>query len=122
MKHIAEAKFWKALEESHGIYAQAGEALGISRQAVKQRADKDPERYEHLEETGIDVARGVIKEHMELKSKDDRHIRQRAAEFLLRYKGSKQHFIESSKVDLTSKGDKIEFPVPQITRTSRKAK
>lgn len=127
MTKVSDKRFWSALEENGGLFSQTAKHLfekhgiEISRQSIRERANKDPQRLIDIEDGEFaDKARGVLHQHMDLTGKDEQMIRQRAAEYYLRYKGSKHGFVESSRMDITSGGEKIKFPIPVIRRSEKK--
>lgn len=83
---LPDGQFWQMLEEAGGIYARAARliervyGISMSRQNVRQRALKDPERLNDIRENKIDHAEEVITDL--LKSQNEA-IRLRAAELLL---------------------------------------
>jgi hypothetical protein len=60
---FTDAELMAALKETAGIKAHAAERLGVSRSAVTQRMTPEIEAFiEHLGETLVDAAEGVVAE------------------------------------------------------------
>lgn len=102
-KKLNDKQFWELLKENGGIFARAARAakhhfgVDITRQSVRERANKDPERLAEILEENVDVAEEGLLALM--RSKDEK-VRLRAIEFFLKSKGSDRGYFEKSKQTL----------------------
>ena len=102
-KKLNDKQFWALLKENGGIFARAARAakqhfgVDITRQSIRERANKDPERLAEILEENVDVAEEGLLALM--RSKDEK-VRLRAIEFFLKSKGSDRGYFEKSKQTL----------------------
>jgi hypothetical protein len=109
--HISDKEFWAILRENAGIYARTARAISkafsieYTRDAVKKRAERYPERLQSIIDENLDIAEEGL--HSLLRSKTE-NVRFRAVEFYLRTKGKSRGYVERS--ELTGKDGKNLLP------------
>jgi len=87
---LSDAEFWAILRENGGLYARTARAIqsryGINytRQAVKSKAESNPELLEDIKEEAVDLAEEVVVGIM-LKGRNAEKLK--AAELILKSKG-----------------------------------
>lgn len=100
---ISDAKFWQLLRANAGIYARTARDIvrtyggTYTRQAVKDRAEKDPEQLADIEDENIDIAEDALQSLM--RSRDAR-IQLKAIELFLKTKGRKRGYITGQELDM----------------------
>ena len=73
---VSEKEFWEILRENAGLYSRTARAIekqfnvSYSRQAVKERAEKDLERLSDIEDQNFDVAEEGL--HSLMRSKNEK--------------------------------------------------
>lgn len=109
--HISDKEFWPILRENAGIYARTARAIrkafniDYTRDAVKKRAERHPERLQSIIDENLDIAEEGL--HSLMRSKKE-NIRFRAIEFYLKTKGKSRGYVERS--ELTGKDGKTLLP------------
>ena len=102
-KKLTETQFWALLKENGGIFARTARAakanfgIDITRQSIRERANRNPEKLLEILEENVDVAEEGLLALM--RSKDEK-VRLRAIEFFLKSKGSNRGYFEKSKQTL----------------------
>ncbi len=103
--HLTDDQFFAILRENAGIFAQTARAIqqtfGIdySRQAVRERALKQPEVLEDIEEQGLDIAEEGMNS---LAKSNNEETKFKACSFILKTKGRKRGY--GDKLDLNLSG------------------
>ena len=112
-KKLTDEQFWPILERNDGLFHYTAkdieESLGISytRQAVQNRAAKDPERLQSIKEKSLDKAERNLDRFMD--SGEDR-VALDATKFYLKTIGKPRGYVEKTEVDNTHTfPDKIEL-------------
>jgi len=113
---VNKQEFWAILRANGGVFQATADAIEIAtgdritRQAVSQRAKKDPEQLEDIRERNIDVAETGI--HSLMKSNNE-SIKLKACDLLLKKKGIDRGW--GDKQELAINGDMnmiVEFVDP----------
>jgi hypothetical protein len=105
-KKISEKEFWAILRKNAGLFARTARAiektLGIpySRQAVRERAEKDPAQLAEIQEENIDIAEEGL--HDLMRSGQD-SVKLRAIELYLKSKGSHRGYFDKADVNHNGK-------------------
>lgn len=100
-RRLSKKEFWAALTEAGGLYARCARIIkekhgfAITRQAVRERAEREPDRLMELVETGLDLAEEKLQQLFDSKSE---RIRLRALEFYLRSKGKGRGYSERTEI------------------------
>ena len=100
-KRLSKKEFWNCLSEAGGLYARCARLIeekygtSISRQAVRERAEKDPDLLMQIVETGLDLAEERLQQLFD--SKNER-VRLRSLEFYLRTKGRSRGYAERKEL------------------------
>lgn len=111
-KRLSDKEFWTILRENAGLYARTARAIekefgiSITRQSVRERAERKPNLLRDIHEQNLDLAEEG--QHSLMRSKNER-IRQKAIEFYLKTKGKERGYVVQVNSDITSKGEKIGF-------------
>ena len=98
---VSDNEFWEILRENAGIYARTARAIEkqfniqYSRQAVKERAEKDSERLNDIREQNFDVAEEGLMSLM--RSKAER-IKLDSIKFYLERKGKDRGYSQRQEV------------------------
>ena len=98
---VSDNEFWEILRENAGIYARTARAIEkqfniqYSRQAVKERAEKDFERLNDIREQNFDVAEEGLMSLM--RSKAER-IKLDSIKFYLERKGKDRGYSQRQEV------------------------
>ena len=102
--HLTDDEFFQILRDNAGLYARTAKAVtetyGIpySRQAVRERALKQPEILTDIEEEGLDLAEGGMRDLMISHNED---IKFKSCQFVLKTKGKKRGYVERTEVDVS---------------------
>jgi len=100
-KKISDKEFLTLLRENGGLFARTSKAIKAqfdieySRQAVRDRALKNPKELADIEEENLDIAEEGL--HSLMKSEDER-IKLRSIEIYLKTKGRKRGYLEKEGV------------------------
>jgi hypothetical protein len=100
-KRLSKKEFWETLAEAGGLYARCARliqekfGIGYTRQAVRERAEKDPEKLFQIVETGLDLAEEKLQQLFD--SKNER-VRLKALQFYLRTKGRARGYSERTEI------------------------
>lgn len=111
-KRLSDKEFWTMLRENAGLYARTARAIEkefgvrITRQSVRERAEKKPELLADIIEENLDIAEEG--QHTLMRSKNE-NVRQKAIEFYLKTKGKSRGYIVQVNSDVTSNGNTIGF-------------
>ena len=87
MTDISDAQFWNILRANAGMFATTAHAIAekigktYTRQSVRERALRDPEKLEDIREQSVDDAEGVV---FKLLKNWDPRVKLKAAETILR--------------------------------------
>jgi len=106
MTKISDAVFWECMAEACGMYSRAGKIMEqkhgivLSRQAVKDRADKQPELLKQCREITVEIAEEVIQ--VAMRQKGDIRSRLDAAKFVLKHLGKDFGWVEHSSVEVSA--------------------
>lgn len=101
-KKISENEFWKILSENAGLFTRTVRAIEsqfkitITRQSVRERALKQPERYKEILEQNIDIAEEGL--HSLMRSKSET-VRLKAVELFLKTQGKSRGYVEKQQVE-----------------------
>jgi hypothetical protein len=107
MTLLSNRQFWALLRDNAGLYARtARKALEvhqvtISRQAIKDRAEKDPDKLADIREETVEVAEDGLISLM--RQNEDKRVKLEATRTFLKAQGRSKGW--GDKVDITS-GDK----------------
>jgi len=119
---ISDNEFWALLRENAGLYARTARAIEkqfnitYSRQAVKDRAEKDSERLMDVREQNIDVAEEGLFSLMRSKSE---RIQLNSIQFYLNRKGKHRGYVERQEITGVE-GMPTNFQIEIIGRTKDK--
>lgn len=100
-RRLSKKEFWDALTEAGGLYARCARIIeekhgfAITRQAVRERAEREPDRLMELVECSLDLAEEKLLQFFD--SKNER-IRLKAVEFYLRNKGKSRGYSERTEI------------------------
>lgn len=100
-KRLSKKEFWDCLTESGGLYARCARlisekhGISISRQSVRERAERDPDSLMQIIETGLDLAEERLQQLFDSKSE---RVRLRALQFYLRTKGRSRGYAERKEL------------------------
>lgn len=90
-KHrLSNKEYWECLAEAGGLYARCARiinerySMSFTRQAVRERAEKDPDQLMQIVETGLDIAE---EKYLQLFESTNERIKLKALQFYLRTKG-----------------------------------
>jgi len=103
---LTKAQFLEILRDNAGLYARTSRAIEkvygfpMTRQAVRQRAEKYPEELKDIQEQTIDVAEETVLDVMR-KGKDRERLD--AAKFLLKTIGRIRGYVEKQEIDVVGK-------------------
>lgn len=104
--HLSESEFWTALREHAGIYARTAKAITekynipYTRQGVKARAERYPERLQDIIDQNLDVAESELINLMQSKNQ---RVKLHAVEFYLRTKGRNRDYVERNEASVLIK-------------------
>ena len=102
IKKVTDKELWAALEANSGLLSRTARALekklGITytRQAVKERAEKDMERLNDIREQQIDIAEDSL---IKLIRSEDERVRFQAVKYYLSTIGKKRGYVERRELD-----------------------
>lgn len=119
-RKVTEAQFWLFMKKGAGIYAKVARlirnelGIGFTRQAVKARAEKNPQKLKDVREEVKDIAEEGLIDLMELK--DDR-IKLKAIEFYLKMQARDRGYTDKKEIDITSDGQQIQLPPMIIVKS-----
>ncbi len=117
MKKLTDKQFWSILREGAGIYGRTvclikkEYDVDISRQAVRDRALKDPDQLKDIKGQNIDIAEEGL--HSLMRSKNET-IRFKAVQFYLKTIGRDNGYVERQELEVD--GDynlTVEFIEPE---------
>lgn len=100
---VTDVEFWSALRKNKALYSRTARALELkynitySRQAVKERAEKDLDQLNDIVEENLDVAEEV---HHNLMMSKDEKIQIKASQFYLKNKGKGRGYIEKQQIEI----------------------
>jgi hypothetical protein len=103
--HLTDDQFFQILRDNAGLFARTAKSIsetyGIpySRQAARERALKQPEILTDIEEEGLDMAEGGMRDLMISPNED---IKFKSCQFVLKTKGKKRGYVERTEVDFKS--------------------
>ena len=98
---VSDNEFWAILRENAGIYARTARAIenhfnvSYSRQAVKDRAEKDMDRLNDIRDQNFDVAEEGL--HSLMRSKNER-IKLDSTKFYLERKGKDRGYSQRQEI------------------------
>lgn len=98
---VSDKEFWDILRENAGLYARTGRAIekqfnvSYSRQAVKDRAEKDMERLNDVKDQNFDVAEEGL--HSLMRSENER-IKLDSTKFYLERKGKDRGYSQRQEI------------------------
>ena len=98
---LTNKEFWSILRENAGLYARTARAIekqfgmSYSRQAVKDRAEKNPEMLADILEENLDIAEEGL--HSLMRSKTEK-IRFNAIQLFLKTKGKNRGYSERNEI------------------------
>jgi hypothetical protein len=113
---INNEDFWKLLRDNNGVFQATANVIAqvtggtYTRQAVQDRASKDPEQLDDIRESNLDLAETGM---MTLAVSDNEAIKLKACETILKRKGRKRGW--GDKQELEINGDMnmlVEFVDP----------
>jgi|GEM_PF-3291655 hypothetical protein len=117
---ITNEDFWELLRINNANFQATADAITkvaggtYSRQAVHERAMRDPDQVDDIKESNLDLAeRGM----MELVVSDNESIKFKACETILKRKGGKRGWGDKQELDITGGMDmnfKVEFIDPDV--------
>lgn len=116
-RRLSDKEFWTILRVNAGLYSRTARAItkeyGMSytRQAVKDRAERQPVRLLDILEENLDVAEESLQSL--LRSKNE-NVRFRAAEFYLKTKGKERGYVE--RAEITGKDSAELIPARILTK------
>ena len=102
IKKVTDKELWAALEANSGLLSRTARALekklGITytRQAVKERAEKDMERLNDIREQQIDIAEDSL---IKLIRSEDERVQFQAVKYYLSTIGKNRGYIERRELD-----------------------
>lgn len=107
---LTDSQFFAILRENGALYARTARAIKkefnitITRQAVRQRAENNPEELADILDENIDVAEEGLFSLMRSKNES---VRLKAVELFLKTKGKKRGYVERSEIDHTTLGKSL---------------
>lgn len=108
---VSDQALIEALINTGGIYSHAAKKLNISRQAVTERVNNNPELkaiVDDIVEGTLDDAEEVLRDL--ITGAENETVKFSATKFYLSTKGKKRGYIEKSEIDHTTGGEKINIP------------
>jgi thiamine biosynthesis lipoprotein ApbE len=123
---VTPEQFEEAIRKTGGLYTATVNyikkkwKIEITRQSVKDRADKNPELLQEVREAAKDKAESVVFELMG--SKNDT-VKFKSATYYLDRLGTDRGYILTSKVDHTTKGESLneqQFDFSQLSKEEKK--
>lgn len=111
-KRLSDKEFWTILRANAGLYARTARAIekefgvSITRQSVRERAEKKPDLLKDILEENLDIAEEGQQSLMRSKNES---IRLKAITFYLRTKGKDRGYVTQVNSDITSNGSTIGF-------------
>lgn len=110
---LTDKEFWSILKANAGLYQRTATAIEkkynrpYTRQSVKERAEKHPERLAEIKEATIDTAEGGL---LGLMGSSDERVRLRAIQYYLDNQGKKRGYVKQVNAALVNKdGEDISF-------------
>lgn len=101
-KHrLTNKEFWECIAEAGGLYARCARiinerfSMSFTRQAVRVRAEKDPDQLMQIVETGLDIAE---EKYLQLFESTNERIKLKALQFYLRTKGKDRGYSERKEI------------------------
>lgn len=107
-KKVAENQFWAMLRKNAGLYARTARAIekefgvSISRQAVRERAEANPELLRDILEETVDIAEEGLHDLMR---SGVPNVRLRAIELYLKSKGKTRGYYEKNETAHNHNGE-----------------
>lgn len=98
---VSDKEFWTILRENAGLYARTARAIekqfnvSYSRQAVKERAEKDMDRLNDIKDQNFDVAEEGL--YSLMRSKNER-IKLDSTKFYLERKGKERGYSQRQEI------------------------
>lgn len=112
-RRLSDKEFWPILTANAGLYQRTAVAIqkkfniAYTRQAVKDRAERKPEKLKEIQETNLDMAESGL---FGLMASGDERVRQRAIEYYLDRKGKARGYIKQVNNALVDKdGENLSF-------------
>lgn len=118
-KKLSENEFWKILSENAGLFTRTVRAIEnqfkitITRQSVRERALKQPERYKEILEQNIDIAEEGL--HSLMRSKSET-VRLKAVELFLKTQGKSRGYVEKQQVEHSGEVKSVSETTPFIIK------
>lgn len=100
---LSSKEFWAILRANGGIFGRTAKAIrekyeiSFTRQAVRSRAEKFPDKLSDIREETIDIAEGVLHELMD---GDDARVKADVAKFYLKTIGKNRGYVEREEHDV----------------------
>jgi hypothetical protein len=100
---VNDAEFWSELRKNKALYSRTARALELkynityTRQAVRERAEKDLDQLNDIVEENLDVAEEI--HHNLMRSKDEK-IQIKASQFYLKNKGKGRGYVEKQQIEI----------------------
>ena len=110
---LTDKEFWSILKANAGLYQRTATAIEkkfnrpYTRQSVKERAEKHPERLAEIKEATIDTAEGGL---LGLMGSTNEGIRLKAITYYLDNQGKKRGYVKQVNAALVNRdGEDISF-------------
>lgn len=122
---VTQHQFEEAIRKTGGLYSATVNYIkkkwkvDITRQSVKERAEKNPELLQEVRESAKDKAESVVFELMGAKNDA---IKFKSATYYLDRLGTDRGYVVKSAIDHTSKGESINEPAFDFSKLSKEEK
>lgn len=123
-RKLTDEQFWDLMYEGAGIYARVARLakstynVDITRQAIKQRAERDREKLQDVKESSVDTAEEGLQRHMRSKNEQ---VSLKACIFVAETQGKDRGYTKKREYSGNMQLDVTEATGFKIKRKKRKS-